>query len=281
MLFKQAVVSPSKAHPALSHKQERGVHEQGVRDLLSPDGNPARVRSYRDAATGGCLGKRWNNVKWDGAMHPDGFRPTKVSVEKPNTNHGIPDQQGSSRKIEERHDVQFPSQQRRVRTFGSSALEISSVLILVRRIFNRHVWGGRLVGYCSHHQDVAYDLQPRDEARGGVKERDISGNPCRLPAAGTGGRQCFGESLTLRKGRPTTGYSGVFTSPVALNMPIDNISAFDVCRISSKARRASREASKDHISRSTPYQWETNNPRRQRRALNMELRIKQSQAEHR
>ena len=151
MLFKQAFVSPSKAHPALWHRQERGVHKHVVRDLPSPDGNSARVRSYRDVSTGGCLGKRWDNVNSDGAMHRHGFRSTKVSVEKPHTDHGIPDQQGSSRKIEERHDVQFPSQQRRARTFASSALELSPVLILVRRIFTPHVWEGRLLGYCSHH----------------------------------------------------------------------------------------------------------------------------------
>ena len=72
-----------------------------------------------------------------------------------------------------------------------------------------------------------------------------------------------------------------YTSPADLDMSIDHVSAFDFCSISSKARRASRDASKDHTIRCTPDQWETNNPRRQRRAINMELRIKQSQVEHR
>ena len=39
-------------NPAHSHRKRKGVHQQEVRELPSPDGIPSRVRLYRNAATG-------------------------------------------------------------------------------------------------------------------------------------------------------------------------------------------------------------------------------------
>ena len=75
------------------------------------DGNFARVRYCGDAATGGCLGTRWEDAGKDGAMHLHELRSTEVSVGRSHKDHGIPDQQGSARGTEERHTVQGPSQQ--------------------------------------------------------------------------------------------------------------------------------------------------------------------------